>query len=207
MKTGLTSKQQSVLKYLQDYLTKNGNAPTMREIKDDLGFSFLNSVVYLLERLENKGYIKRIKGLEKGIVLIEPEENTTINVPLVGSVACGLPLLAEENIQGFILVDKRLLGGGSKYFFLKASGDSMDKAGIKDGDMILVRQQNTAESGQKIVALIDDSATVKFYKPQKGYVALVPSSTNSANKPIILHSDFTIQGVVKAVYKKEMLSA
>ncbi len=211
--SNLTSNQQLVLRHIRDFRKKYGIYPKLREIKDDLKFSSLNSIVFLLRGLEAKGYIKRIKGAERGIILVESNNNDIVNVPLVGSVACGLPLLAEENVEGYISVETKLLKGNyGDYFFLRAVGDSMNDADvngktIENGDFILIKSQNTANQNEKIVALIDDEATIKILKKDKDFVALVPQSKNPENKPIILHSDFTIQGVVKAVYKKEMLAA
>lgn len=214
MDSNLTSNQKQVLQYIRDFRRKNGLSPKLREIQEGLKkFPSLNSIAFLLEGLEAKGYIKRIKGAERGIILMESTNEIVANVPLVGSVACGVPLLAEENVEGYIPVETRLLHGNAKdYFFLRAIGDSMNKANIdgksiEEGDLILVKKGSTPNNGDKIVALIGDEATVKVFKKGADFVALVPQSSNPANKPIILHSDFTIQGVVKAVYKKEMLTA
>lgn len=214
MDSNLTSNQKQVLQYIRDFRRKNGMSPKLREIQEGLKkFPSLNSIAFLLEGLEAKGYIKRIRGAERGIVLVESINDNIVNIPLVGSVACGVPLLAEQNVEGYVPVETRLLYGSSKsYFFLRAIGDSMNKAdiggnNIEEGDYVLIKQQSDAMSGDKVVALIDDEATIKVLKKGKDFVALIPQSSNVANKPIILHSDFTIQGVVKAVYKKEMLTA
>lgn len=109
---------------------------------------------------------------------------------------CGLPILAEENIEGMIPVSVDLARPGSKYFFLRASGDSMNEAGINDGDFVLVRQQTFAEDGDSIVALIDDEATIKEFRRTKDAVVLKPRSSNKKHQPILLTSNFQIQGVV-----------
>jgi len=208
MQQPLTTKQKLLLQIIKEYRRKNGVSPTFSELKNIMGVPFINSVVFLVKSLEEKGYIRREKGAERGIEPTSQDDTTTIEIPVVGAVACGLPLLATENIEGYIPVDKNLLHNDPKsYFFLRAVGDSMNNAGIDDGDMVLIKQQQSADNGERVVALIDDEATIKILKREADYVALVPRSKNPANKPIILHSDFTVQGIVKAVYKKEMLAA
>jgi repressor LexA len=120
----------------------------------------------------------------------------TVDIPVVGTVAAGVPILAEENVEGFISISTSLARPGNKYFLLRVRGDSMDKAGIADGTYVLVRQQSTAEPGQLVVALIDDEATVKKYQVDRDVVILKPCSTNPRHRPIILDRDFAIQGVV-----------
>ncbi len=124
--------------------------------------------------------------------------------PIDGTMAfsCGLPILAQENIEAMIPVSVSIAKPGSKYFLLRALGDSMDKSGINDGDIVIVRQQSNAENGQKVVALIDDSATIKEFYRKDGFVVLKPNSTNSQNQPIILTEDFKIQGIVISVIPK-----
>lgn len=207
METELSPKQKLLLNVIKDYRRKNGSSPTLNTLREMLGVRFINSVVHLLDRLEEKGYIQRSRGTQGGIVPIG-DEHQTVNIPVVGAVACGMPLLAQENIEGYISTDKKFVKDDpKKYFFLRATGDSMDLAGIHDGDMVLVHSQSTAKPEDRVIALIDEEATIKFVRPGDGYVALVPKSSNPANKPIILHNDFTIQGIVRAVYKKEMLQA
>jgi len=122
----------------------------------------------------------------------------TILVPLVGKVACGTPLLAEENIEALIPVSTALAKPMHRHFLLRAIGDSMNAAGINDGDLLLIRQQSTADSGQNVVALIDDRATVKEFHRSSGTVVLKPRSKSSEHRPIILTSNFQIQGIVLA---------
>ena len=131
-----------------------------------------------------------------------PFHAQTVNVPLVGTAACGNPILAEQNIEGYLPVSTSLAKPGSRYFLLRADGDSMNKAGIKNDDLVLVKQQAIANDGDKVVALIDDKATIKEFYKLKGAVVLKPKSTNQEHQPIILTEDFQIQGVVKAVIPK-----
>ncbi len=207
MEADLSPKQKLLLNIIKEYRRKHGESPTLGELKKILGVPFLNSVVHLLGKLEEKGFIQRAKGVERGITPVG-DEKTMVNIPVVGAVACGRPLLAQENIEGYITVDRKLIKDDpKKYFFLKAIGDSMNNAGINDGDMVLIHSQSQARSEEKVVALIDDEATIKIFRPGNGYVALVPKSSNPNNKPIILRENFAIQGLVKAVYQKGMLTA
>ncbi len=114
----------------------------------------------------------------------------------MGTVPCGLPLLAEENTEAWIPVSQRLAKPGAQYFLLHAVGDSMDQRGIHEGDLLLVRQQPVAENGDRIVALLGEEATVKEFRREGGKIVLMPRSSNPVHKPIILDSDFMIQGVV-----------
>ncbi|HRY32273.1 MAG TPA: transcriptional repressor LexA [Bacteroidales bacterium] len=131
----------------------------------------------------------------------EPEASytKTVKIPVVGNVSCGLPILAEENIETYITVSERIIRSSYSYFILRASGDSMDDAGIKDGDLVLIRQQLTANNGDRVVALIDDEATIKEFHHKGSMIVLKPQSKNSQHQPIILSEDFRIQGVVESV--------
>jgi repressor LexA len=117
----------------------------------------------------------------------------------VGSVACGTPLLAEENIEALIPVSTALAKKGAEYFLLRAQGNSMNQAGIENGNILVVRKQETADNGQKVVALIDDEATVKLFQKTSNAVILRPKSTNKKHMPIILTTKCMIQGVIVAV--------
>jgi len=166
-----------------------------------LGYSSPRSISYLFEKLEQKHIIKR-NGKDLEIIAdFEGDESrvNTVDVPIVGEVACGSPMLAEQNILDSIPVSIELAKPPHKYFMLKAKGDSMDKKGINPGDLVLVRQQASAKTGDLVVALINDVATVKEFRVLDGAVALVPHSTNPKHKPIILQDDFMIQGVVQKV--------
>ena len=120
----------------------------------------------------------------------------TVDVPLVGSISCGVPVLAEENVEAMIPVSTKLAKPPAQYFLLRAKGDSMDQKGINDGDLLLVRQQTTARNGDIVVALIDDEATVKEFHSAGETVVLRPRSRNKDHQPIVLTKDFQIQGVV-----------
>jgi repressor LexA len=167
-----------------------------------LKYNSPRSVSYLLEKLTEKNVIKRTD--EKGIQIIadfEGDESrvNTVDVPIVGEVACGMPMLAEQNIVDSIPISSKIAKPPHKYFLLKAKGDSMNKKGINSGDLVLVRLQQTAKNGDLVVALINDEATIKEFKTLDEAVALIPHSTNPKHKPIILQDDFMIQGVVQKV--------
>ena len=125
--------------------------------------------------------------------------NETVKIPLLGIVACGMPIFAEENIEAEIPVSVKLIKRSYKYFLLKAFGDSMNKKGINNGDIVLIRQQQVAENGDLILALIDNEATIKEYQNNGNTIVLKPNSTNPDHQPIILTSDFRIQGIVETV--------
>ena len=194
----LTLKALEALKHIRNGIMRNGKVPTMRELMGSMSYKSPRSAMLLMEELSDKGFlIKRSDNTYKLINDIESGENIrTVLIPLVGSVACGSPLLAEENIEAMIPVSTSLAKAGSKYFLLKAKGDSMNEAGINDGDIILIKQQPIANNGDHIVALIDDEATVKEFRVKGDIVTLLPRSTNPKHQQIILTSDFFIQGVV-----------
>lgn len=198
----LTKKQKKIVATIRDLIRKNGTSPTLEEIRKAMGYSSIYSVQRHLEALKKKGIVSSEKYQPRSLELnLESEEK--IDIPLVGNIAAGKPLLAEENIEAYIPYRKSRLKGELKdYFFLRAVGDSMDKAGIDDGDFVLARQQQTADIGKRIVALIGDEATVKKLKKGDGFYILEPESTNPQNKPLYLFEDFSIQGVVYDVIKK-----
>ena len=195
-------KELEATRHIRNWLVHHGRTPSVRELMRELEYKSPRSVQDILQKLEDKKIIKRTKT--GNIQLKNDPESTsshaqTINVPIVGTVSCGTPIWAEENIEGFVAVSTAIAKRGSKYFLLRASGDSMNMAGINDGDLVLVKQQPTAQNGDKIVALIDDEATIKEYKHAGTSIILQPKSTNPQHSPIILTEDFQIQGVVENV--------
>ena len=122
----------------------------------------------------------------------------TVYIPLLGSIACGAPILAIENIETEIAVSVDLLKGSNPHFLLRAKGNSMNEVGIRDGDLVLIKQQSTAENGEFVVALIDDDATIKEFHKNSDAIVLKPRSTEQIHQPIILTRDFRIQGIVVA---------
>ena len=188
------------LTYVRNHIV-HGQSPSVRELAAALGYKSPRSAALILERLMGHGYLaRRPDGMLR--LLRAPSEDDaharTVEVPLVGSAPCGAPLVAEENVEAMIPVSTRLARPPHRYFLLRAMGDSMNKAGIENGMLVLVRQQPTADNGDVVVALIDDEATIKEFRRTEGAVALQPRSRNRAHKPIILTRDFLVQGVVVA---------
>ena len=145
------------------------------------------SVTELLETKETK------------IPTIDISSIDTINIPLLGNIACGLPIFADENVEAHVPISIKLIKKGYRYFLLRAKGNSMNNAGINDGDLVLIRQQQQANNGEQVVALINNEATIKEYHHTGKLVVLKPKSKSSKYQPIILTDDFLIQGVVESV--------
>ncbi|MBP7060695.1 MAG: repressor LexA [Candidatus Moranbacteria bacterium] len=197
----LSAKQSEAMRFIRNRVVHGGKTPSVREIMTALNYQSPRSAALILEKLVGQGLLK--KRADGSVQMVRDLQNTisharTVNIPLVGNVACGTPILAEENIEGYFPVSTQLAKPGHEYFLLRANGDSMNRAGINDGDLVLVEQQSTADEGDKVVALIDDAATVKKFHIGDGAVVLRPQSNNPQHKPIILTEDFQIQGVVKA---------
>lgn len=199
MITILYPKELKGLSFIRDSIIYHGKQPSLRTISAYMGFKSPRSASLLINRLIEKGYLERThKGNLRLLKKFDNEVQTeqVIELPLIGCAPCGLPLLAEENIDTWILVSKRIAKPGAHYFLLRAIGDSMNQRNINDGDIMIVRQQPVAENGDRVVALIDDSATVKEFQRKGDKIVLIPRSSNPIHKPIILYSDFMVQGVV-----------
>jgi len=192
---------------IRNKLVHGLGSPTLSEINEVIGKTSPRSAVLALERLEKAGLIIRMPGNKIRLISESISGNQsvlTVNVPLVGTVAAGDPILAEQNIEAILPVSSAFAKPGSKYFLLRVNGDSMDLAlvngiNIEDKSIVLVRQQFTANDGEKVVALINDEATVKIFKKVKGAILLQPQSSNPFHKPIVLTENCIIQGVVVAV--------
>lgn len=160
--------------------------------------------VAVAELLEIHTSKKTYDSMQSTILKVEEgkeEYEKMINIPVLGNVACGYPLFAEENIETEISISTKLIRKDKKYFILRASGNSMNKANIDDGDLVLIRKEQTAENGDRVVALIDDEATIKEFKNNGDHIILLPKSTNKEHQPIILTRDFKIQGIVESIIK------
>lgn len=194
----LSNKAGEAIKHIRQFIMDHGRMPSTRELMKEMKYKSTLSVVLLLNELALKGFIeKKVDGTYKFLKdLVSGESARTVLIPLVGFANCGSPMLAEENVEAMIPVSTSLAKSGYKYFLLRAKGDSMNKVGIQPGDLLLVRQQPTAENGQIVVALIDDEATVKEFLHKGNIVQLLPRSTNEKHQPIILSEDFSIQGIV-----------
>lgn len=187
------------LAFIKKTVRLTGVPPSLRDIMRAVGYNSSRSALLLIERLVRDGLI----NYEKGRILLVRDaadfgENTVV-VPLVGSVACGTPSLAEQQVEAEVHISTQIARPGAKHFLLRAVGDSMDEAGINDGDLVLVRQQATARPGEIIVALVDDEATIKYFHPERGHVVLRPRSHNPRWKPLVVSADLRIQGVFVTV--------
>jgi len=210
----LTEIQASILQMILQSKAARGIVPSMREIAEAVGLSAVASVSYQLDNLEQKGYIRRQDNLSRNIeVLITPEgwddsssnqaENVvpmaaTAMVPLVGQIAAGIPITADQNVEEMFPLPRTLVGSG-ELFMLKVKGDSMIDAAICDGDWVVIRTQKTAENGDIVAAEIDGEATVKTFKQRDGKVWLLPR--NSAFEPID-GTHASIMGIVVSVLRK-----
>ncbi len=196
----LTDKQTRFLTELVNYLEREKRPPTTKELQDMMQLKSPRSVGQYLESLERYGFIARGKGARNIQLLRRPleisESRTTVKVPVVGVVACGVPLLAEQNIEDYVEVSDQIARRPFQYFILKVRGNSMNRAAINDGDQVLVRRQPTAAEGEIVVALINEKATVKRIRFKDNHIILEPESTEPEHKPMILDTDFQIQGVV-----------
>jgi len=168
----LTDKEQRILNYIKETLETKGYSPTVRDISNALGIKSTSTVFSYLARLETKGYIIRETGKSRTIRVDEDGNGVTglgVRIPIIGRVRAGLPVLAEENFEGYVnfVPDRRVT---SELFALKVIGSSMIEAGILDGDIVIVEQSSTANDGDTVVALIGDEATVKdFYREENGF--------------------------------------
>ena len=191
----ISKKQQEILDYIKNEILNRGFPPAVREICEAVNLKSTSSVHSHLEALEKNGYIRRDATKPRAIEIIDDNFNLVrrevVNVPLIGTVAAGEPILAVENIESYFPVPAELMHNEPS-FLLRVKGESMINAGIFDGDQVLVKQQSTASDGDIVVALVDDSATVKTFYKEKGYYRLQPE--NDTMDPIIIHGNIHILG-------------
>lgn len=186
--------------FIVNHFVQNGKQPSFQAIADKIGYVSKRSVQLLLERLESAGRIIYSNGkIELVYNSTTSGGERTVSVPVVGVASCGVLAFAEQSIDEYVDVSTEVATPGGKYFILRAKGNSMDREGINDGDLVLVRQQATAKDGDSVVALVDDEATIKIFRREKGFVVLKPNSTDATIKPIILSREFIIQGVVVTI--------
>ena len=187
-----------ILAFIQKFTREHGFPPTIREIGQAFEISSTNGVRYYLNMLEKGGQLKRSGRISRGIGPSAPQAAT--GIPILGRVAAGQPILAEENQEG-TLETIEMFGDPRGLFALRVRGDSMIDAGILAGDYVVVRHQENANAGEIVVALVGDEATVKYYRPREDSVELVPA--NSKYEPIVVaeESDFRILGTVRGVIR------
>lgn len=204
--TQATDKQQKVLDYVKEQIKREGYAPSVREICKALDLKSTSTVHGYLSRLEKKGLIQKAALKPRTLRIVDEEDGEKtfytskemVDVPIVGKVTAGLPILAVENIEDTFPLPIDFVGN-SETFMLRVRGDSMIDAGILDGDLVLVKKQNNAENGDIVVALIEDEATVKKFYKEKNYIRLQPQ--NQFMQPIIVPT-CTILGKVAGVFRK-----
>jgi repressor LexA len=189
MRKALTARQQDILDFVAATIARRGAPPTLREIMEEFSINSTNGVRTTLAALERKGYIRRRARLSRGIELVDhvsPELLTAelCEIPLLGRVAAGEPILAEQNVETTLRLDRALVPTSGTVFALRVRGDSMTGAGILDGDVVLARQQEDAERGDIVVALLGEDATVKRFAPEPDCIRLLPA--NDAYEPIVV---------------------
>ena len=198
----ITSKQQEILEYIKNTTLKKGYPPTVREICEAVRLKSTSSVHSHLETLERNGYIRRDPTKPRAMEILDDTFGLTrremVQVPMIGTVAAGQPILAEENIEDYFPIPAELLPN-SQTFMLRIKGNSMINVGIFDGDQVIVEQTSTADNGDIIVALIDDSATVKRFYKEDGHYRLQPE--NDEMDPIIV-SELNVLGKVIALFRR-----
>ena len=197
----ITDKQREILEYIKETILKKGYPPAVREICEAVRLKSTSSVHSHLEQLEKNGYIRRDPTKPRTIEIIDDTFNLArreaVNVPLLGTVAAGAPILAQENIENYFPIPVEMLPN-KEIFMLKVKGDSMIDAGIYNGDRVIVAKADTARNGEIVVALVDDSATVKTFYKEKGRFRLQPQ--NASMDPIIL-DEVQILGKVIGLFR------
>lgn len=197
----ISTKQREILEYIKQEILNKGYPPAVREICEAVDLKSTSSVHSHLETLEKNGYIRRDPTKPRAIEIIDDNFNLTrrevVNVPLIGRVAAGQPILAVENIDNYFPIPAEYMPN-QETFMLKVKGESMINAGIFDGDNILVQKQSDARNGDIVVALVDDSATVKTFYKENGHYRLQPE--NDTMEPIIVQ-DCSILGKVFGVFR------
>ena len=201
----ISKKQSEILEYMKNEILNRGFPPSVREICEAVNLKSTSSVHAHLETLEKNGYIRRDPTKPRAVEIVDDNFNLvrreTVNVPIIGKVAAGEPLLAVENIDGYFPIPAEFMPK-NQAFMLVVHGESMINAGIFDGDYVVVEQQETANNGEKIVALVEDSATVKTFYKEDDLIRLQPE--NDYLEPIIVHPEkqsFQILGKVIGVFR------
>ena len=204
----ITDKQMEILKYMESELLRKGYPPSIREICSAVHLNSTSSVHAHLNSLEKNGYIKRDPSKQRAIEILDDNFQMarveTVSIPIVGRVAAGEPILAEENIESYFSIPAEYMPKSAHDVFgLQVHGDSMIDLGILDRDLLIVEEQNTARNGEVIVALIDDSATVKTYYKENGHYRLQPATETM--EPIIT-DHVEILGKVRSLFRPSIVS-
>jgi repressor LexA len=209
MEDKLTDRQKNILDFICQYRDENGYPPTLREIGKNFDIASTFGVKRHLDALEKKGYIAILTNMSRGITILKPEllknsfnlSDNVNRVPIVGQVAAGSPVLAEENIEGSIAIDRSFLKRPDEAFALKVKGDSMINAGIFEGDMVIVSPVMEVKNGEIIVAMINGEVTVKNFEKKNNIIQLNPE--NERYQPIIVTEEdqFSVVGKVVGVFR------
>jgi repressor LexA len=194
----LNDRAREILSYIRRVQQEQGLPPTIREIGKEFGISSTNGVRYYLTMLEKAGYLKRKGRVSRGSSLLSSTSKP--GIPLVGRVAAGEPILAEQSIEDTLDVGQ-VFGDTGGLFALRVRGDSMVEAGILEGDLVVVRQRDQARPGEVIVALLNDEATVKYYRPKGDHIELVPANQKYQPIHVTPEAEFRILGVVTGVLR------
>ncbi len=208
MKKELTARQQEILKFIQEFIENKGYSPSFREIGKFFNIASTFGVKRHLDALVKKGYLNAESNTSRAISLTDVSNNIKNNlsnlfseIPIVGRVAAGSPILAVENLDGNIVVDRTMLKNNPESFALKVKGDSMINAGIYEGDLIIVSPVRYASNGEIVVALLGDEATVKRFERKGDQVFLIPENNNYPPIPVNGREDFSIVGKVIGVIR------
>ena len=197
----LTDKQQLILNYIREKIAESGFPPTVREIGDRFGITVKGAYDHL-KAIEKKGHIKTEQNKSRAIVVLDESdsvpESSGISIPLIGRIAAGSPILAEENIEDYLTFPEDMFSSG-EYFALNVAGDSMIEGGIFDGDIAIIKKQNTANNGDIVAALLENEATLKVFQKTSDAIRLIPK--NSAYKPIETR-DVSILGKLAAIFRQ-----
>jgi repressor LexA len=209
MEDKLTERQKDILDFICQFKDENGYPPTLREIGKHFGISSTFGVKRHLDALEKKGYVAILNNMSRGITILKPEllkSSSTLsgyfnNVPIVGQVAAGTPVLAEENIEGSIAIDPSYMKRSDNAFALKVKGDSMINAGILEGDLVIVSPVQEVKNGETVVAMINGEVTVKNFEKKRNIIQLNPE--NDKYQPIIVtrKDEFAVIGRVVGVFR------
>jgi len=201
----LTERQRAIYGYIKDYILTHKYPPTIREIGDRFGIKSTNGVRDALKALELKGYIKKISNQARGIALPKkafPTSAHTAHLPIIGRIAAGTPILAQENIEDTLTLDQAVLPRSTEIFALRVQGDSMVGDGILNGDIAIIRMQKNAERGQIVAAVIDGDATLKHYHPLTNKIELRASNPKYFPITVSEGEDFSIAGILAGVIRK-----
>lgn len=205
----MTQRQEEILKFINEFITNNGFPPSYREIGTNFSITSTFGVKRHLDALIKKGYINIDSKSNRSISLTEKasslfntiRENNSIEIPILGRVAAGSPVLSEQNMDGTLFIDSSQIRRGEKYFGLKVRGDSMIDEGIFEGDTVIVRSQQSAINDEIVIAMVDNETTVKKYKKNKMNIELIPANKNYHPIVVSPQDGFSILGKVVGVYR------